>query len=208
MTNKQFAKLAQNLVLDLPGYVIKGQLMIAAPLRHMVRGLCFESSSHDKDAFYIWMFYMALYVPADSIHFTFGDRLTDSTGSDRWDATMPKLVEELRAAVQQQAIPFLAGIDTPLEIAQRAAVSCDLTDPHVCEAMALSFARAGQIDRAISALQELIKVMRLDFDWERELHARAKAFLLLLQNDADKAQKQLDAWEAETIRDCKLETFL
>jgi len=44
MTNKQFAKLAQNLVADLPGHAIQGQLMIAAPLEHMVRGLCFDSS--------------------------------------------------------------------------------------------------------------------------------------------------------------------
>ena len=63
MNNKEFASLGNDLLQELPGFVVKSPMVFAAPIKHVLRGLYFEGSDFDRDSFYIWGFFLPMYVP-------------------------------------------------------------------------------------------------------------------------------------------------
>jgi hypothetical protein len=77
---KEFSSLGRKLLPILPGYAVKGAMILAQPIEPVVRGLHFDGSSHDADIFYIYVFYMPLCVPCRFVHLTFGSRLRQLNG--------------------------------------------------------------------------------------------------------------------------------
>ena len=203
MKNKDFAELAKRLLPDLPGFAVKAPLMFIPPVKHTLRGLCFESHSHEAKLFYVWVFFLPLFVPRQHVSFEFGKRI----GADLWNVDAPNLVHELGDALKREALPFLSPIESPRDVA-RAATSLRLPqNPHVQQAIAYALARAGDVNKAVAALDELVRSLDVKVPWQLEMAERANALKPQLLSDAPSAQKQLEAWEAESVRNLGLEKF-
>jgi hypothetical protein len=73
-------------------------------LRHyFLRGLCFESSS-DAKCFYLWVFFLPLFVPHDSIGFTHGKRLRRNANGWGWYADDLNLISDLSNTIRRDAM--------------------------------------------------------------------------------------------------------
>ena len=90
MTTKEFVSLEKRLLPELPGFAIKGPLMLIRPVECMLRGISFEGSSFDKTSFYVTMFVMPLCVPTNHLYLNFGSRVRRAEGGDRWSIGMPR----------------------------------------------------------------------------------------------------------------------
>jgi hypothetical protein len=207
MKNKDFNALAKRILPDLPGFVIKSPMVFASPVSHALRGLYFEGSDFDKESFCVWAFFVPLYVPTRHVSFTFGKRLAELGGGTRWKASATNLTTELGAAVKREALPFLSGINSPRAIA-RAAMSVEgRQNPYVQEALAYSLARAGDIDEAVGALDQLISLLDGKLSWQRDMADRAQVLKDRLVANPSEAQQQLEAWQEESVSNLGLEAF-
>ena len=204
MKNKDFAALAQRLLPEFPGFVVKAKLMFIAPVTHTLRGLCFERTD-DPRRFYVWAFFMPLFIPEKYINFNFGIRV--GGWSHSWNADAPDLVHELGSALKREALPFLSPIESLHDVAQAAASKRVAQNPHYQRVFAYTLARAGDTGKAISALDELIRSIDLQVSWQREMAHEAEALKSMLLTNPDDGQRQLEAWEAESVRNLGLEKF-
>lgn len=80
-------------------------------------------------------------------------------------------------------------------------------DPYTLQGIAYALARAGDVDKAITELNQLVQLLETSVKWQQVMIDRALYLSTLLLNDLSAAQKQLDAWEAETVRNLNLEKF-
>lgn len=203
MRNKDFAVLARRLLPGLPGFAIKAPLMFILPIGYTLRGLYFESHSYDKKLFYVWVFFLPLFIPRKHVSFEFGKRI----GGDRWNADAPDLIQELGDALKREALPFLSVIKSPWDVAQAAMALRLPQNQHIQQAIAYALARAGEVNTALRALHELIRLLDARVPWQREMAERAETLIgKLAVNPAD-AQKQLETWEAETVKNLGLDSF-
>lgn len=203
MKNKDFAALAQRLLPELPGFAVKAPLMFIAPVGHTLRGLCFESHSYEAKLFYVWVFLLPLCVPRKHVSFELGKRI----GGDRWNADAPDTVRELGIALKREALPFLSPIESPHDVAQAAKSLRLPQNPNVQQAIAYALARAGDVDKAVAELDTLLAMLDVKVPWQLEMLERANSLKSQLLNDASSAQKQLEAWEVESVRNLGLEKF-
>lgn len=209
MRTKDFVALEKRLLPKLANFTIKGPLLFIVPIGHTLRGFHFEGSSFDKESFYVDAFFMPLYVPSQHVHFTFGRRLRDR-GGDRWSTGDVGFEAVLEAAVQKE-VPFLAGLNTALDVAN--ALKPLGSNPHCHEAFAYTLAQAGEIRGAVDAIDTLLalveslKRVNPKLTWELEIAERAQSLKAKLTANPDAASAQLAAWESETIRNLGLETF-
>jgi hypothetical protein len=217
MNSKECSSICKRLLPRLSGFVAKGRMLFKAPLDHTLRAIYLDGSSNPR-AFYVQVFLQALCVPREHVMFNIGWRL----GRNSWDADAPGLVEELRSRLEQEALPFLLRVRTPRDMADAACsvnVHGPIPDPVVnyCspdtrtqEALAYALAGAGEIELAVQAIDCLIAsvperppVPR----WMVEMADQASSLRKLLLTDPAGARKQLDAWEAETVRNLGLEQY-
>src|SRR5262245_2284912 len=98
--------LSQHLLPHMPGYVQQRNLLLAAPVGHVLRAFCFEDSSFDASVFYLSVFFMPLYVSSSHIHFGFGKRLRHR-GIEGWNLGSPRLADELLGCILREGLPFL-----------------------------------------------------------------------------------------------------
>lgn len=206
MTNKDFAAVARLVAPSLPGFAIKAPLMVIPPLKHTLRGLCFESHSREAKLFYVWVFFLPLCVPTKHVSFNLGKRI-GSAGDKPWNADAPNLVAELSTALKREALPFLSHIESPLDLAHAAKSLGNAQDPYAQQAIAYAFALAGDVNKAAVALDELTRLLDVKVPWQLEMLERANALKSQLYSDVSKAQSQLEAWGAESIRNLSLEKF-
>src|SRR5574341_1368812 len=101
MRRKEFQAVAKQLLPDLPGWRLKGPLLIWPPVDHTLRGVCFEPSGFDRSGFYLWMFLLPLCVRREYLSFEIGERLRIG-----WRSDDPQLVPKLLRALQEEAIPY------------------------------------------------------------------------------------------------------
>ncbi len=209
MRTKDFVALEKRLLLKLPNFTTKGQLLFIVPLGHTLRGFHFDGSSFDKESFYVNAFFMPLCVPSEHLQLTFGRRLR-AGGGDRWSTAIPGFEAILEAAVQKE-IPFLAGLRTARDVAD--ALTPPGTNPHCHEALAYALAQAGEIRAAVAAIDALLglidSVRRVNpkLTWELEIANRAQSLKTKLTENPEDAAAQLTRWEFETIRNLGLESF-
>lgn len=203
MKSKDFSELAKRLLPDLPGFAVKTPLVLVPPVKHTLRGLCFESHSHEAKLFYVWVFFLPLFVPRQYVSFEFGKRI----GGDRWNAEAPDIVHELGVALKREAMPFLSPIETPRDVVQAAKSLRLPQNANIQQAIAYALARAGDVHKAIAELDTLLAMLDSKVPWQLEMTERASALRLQLHTDVPGAQKQLEAWEAESISNLGLEKF-
>jgi hypothetical protein len=207
MKSKNFARLAKQLLSDLPGFFVKGPMAASQPVKHTLSGLYFEGSTFDTKSFYVWTFFLPLFVPAKHVNFNLGKRLREPSGGDRWNADAPNLVAELRAAVKREALPFLSGIQSAEDLAKAAATFQKAGDPYGQQTIAYAWARAGDVARATEELDRLVHLLDAKIPWQREMVERAEVLKTKLLTNPAEGQRQLEAWEAETSQNLGLEKF-
>jgi hypothetical protein len=197
--SKKLSKLAAEIAGGLQGVAVRGALIFAVPIGHILRGVHFEGSGFDSDAFYANAFFQPLCVPSEIVHFTFGFRIRSTSGIDGWSSLDHQLVEQLRQSIVVQALPFLTSTET-FNGAAKAAGLMNSGNPHVLEAMAYCLLLAGNSNHAVRTLDQLRAAVDNSVPWQREVAGRATVIAQLAVQRPEDACKQLSAWEAETVR--------
>jgi hypothetical protein len=80
-------------------------------------------------------------------------------------------------------------------------------NPHIQEALAYAWARAGDVARAAEELERLFPLLDLNIPWQCEIAKRAETLKAKLLTNPTEAQGQLEAWELETLQNLGLEEF-
>ena len=141
MKSKEVEAMAMQLLPKLPGFRVKGRLMFAQPVQHVLRAIYFDASS-SADAFYVWVFFLPLYVPQEDLSFNLGKRLRPAG----WNRNEPGMLDKLTRSIETEAVPFLNSVSTLeqvlLTLDVRAATSID---SHTWEALAYTHILLGQI---------------------------------------------------------------
>jgi hypothetical protein len=197
MKTNEFIRLERQLLRYLPNFSFTGGLMFLPPVRPVLRGISFEGSSFDKTSFSVTVFVLPLCVPADHLYLNFGNRVRHAGGGDRWNATMPDLAAELGSALKLQAVPFLSSVTSLLDFVETAKTYSQ-ANPNNRRAIAYSLARAGRIDEAKEALDQLLNQIDAKISWQLNLATEAKELRTQLAAHPTEALRQLQAWEHET----------
>lgn len=203
MKSSDVKSLTQPLLPLLAGFRQKGA-MLYKESAGLLRGIYFEDSGFDKEAFYVWAFYLPLYVPTTHVSFTFGRRLV---AGKRWklDTTLPG---KLASAIRDEALPFLGKAETPERFAEEiTSIAENPRDPYVLQANAYSLAKSGNATAASSGLKQLISVlneMGPSLAWVGEMRGRGERLLGEMEKNISSAKQLLDEWEAGSRKNLRL----
>ena len=207
MRYRDFEALGKGLLPYLPGFVAKGPLTFASPIGLALRGLCFEGSSFDASSFYVWVFFMPLCVPSETLYFNFGKRLRRD-GIDGWSGDAPDIKVALAKAVQEQAVPFFNLLDTPTKVAN--VLRGDVAESptlHTRQAYAYVLARIGDTAAALEVLDQLQKSVDPSVPWQFKMKERAALLREKILEGPEATSAQLAMWETETIKNLGLEKY-
>ncbi len=209
MKTKDFTKLGKELLPQMPGFVMEKKTMFKSPVKDFLYGLYFESST-DVESFYFSVSFLPLYVPNDSVHGTFGKRIGRAAN---WNINNPKLLTDLTATVQNEALPFLDNVTTLTEIVNylRTNVDCDRprVNSHVLEAYAYTLIKSGDYSSALESLVELKERLAAStIPWVMEQRNRAQLIEEKLLQNPEAALAQLEAWKAETVSKLGFEKYV
>jgi hypothetical protein len=211
MKHQEFAAMGKKLLPDLPGFVVKGPMILKAPIGDILYALHFDGSDFDARAFYIEAFFMPFFAPTEFIYFTFGKRLGGEHG--RWNADSPTITSELSKTVRAEAVPFFESNSTISGIVEflRSQVipnARGLVNPHCQEALAYTLAKMGNSAAALVVIDRMHEMLsKSSVGWELEIKARSQLMREKLLQGPEAAQAQLGVWKDETIRRLKLENY-
>ena|SRR5712692_1742177 len=199
MKVKRFQALAKRLLPHLGGYTCRRDLIYATPVAHVLRGFCFETSAFDATSFYVYVFFLPLYVPTQYLYFNFGERLR-YRGRDGWSITDSNVEEKLLESIRIQGLPFLAGVEEPLELAKvtRSRFG-ELKNPHTWEAIAYSLIMGNDHGSAHAAFDRLLASLDLGVEWQQQIKLRAEEVKNKLESNPEDAKRQLEEWELSTL---------
>ena len=186
----------------LPRFQQKGAMLYHAPSTGVLRGIYLEDSGFDKEAFYVWTFFLPLYVPAAHVSFTFGKRLVEGK---RWK--MDAIGDNLKEAVRDEALPFLNRAETAADFAEIVGeIAESPRDPYVIQGRAYSLAKADDRIAAIAELKELVTVLQgmNGLPWVSEMLGRTQKFMKQLAEAPAQAKQSLTDWETTTRKNLRL----
>jgi hypothetical protein len=200
MKTKDFLKLGKQLLPKMPGFVMEKRVMFRSPVEDFMYGLSFQSSD-DAEQFYFSVFFLPLFVPNDSVHGTFGSRLKYDIN---WNINNPNLMADMKAAVLNEALPFLDSVATLSGalsyFSGRIKSYGPRVNSHTLEAYAYGLIKRGDYSLARKALAELIQMLEGDpVPWVVEQRNRALLIEEKLKQHPEFALAQLDIWKAETV---------
>ncbi len=179
---------------------LKKKLLRLTPTQSLLQGFYFEGSSYSPDLFYVSVFTMPLYVLSEGLHFTFGDRLRNSRGTDGWDATDNDVASNLDSAIRLRGLPYLASQSTPRTLADKLAARGGFENVHIPAAIAYSYAAAGDFRRAKRFLGRLRSSLSredpISRPWVAEVAAQADQFAAALSSGT--TETLLADWERKT----------
>jgi len=203
MKKKEFKALESQLLTYLPGFSIRGELLVLPPVSPVLRGIAFDGSSFDKSSFTVTAFLLPLCVPTDHLYFNFGTRIRHSRGGDRWNTTNSDLVAELGGALKLQATPFLSRVTSLLDFVETARTFSQ-ANPNTRKAIAYSLARSGRITEAVEVLDQLLEQLDRAISWQFALAGEAERLKVQLTTHPTEALRELQSWENETERNLRL----
>ncbi|TRC79138.1 hypothetical protein FJV80_23795 [Mesorhizobium sp. WSM4310] len=207
MNERGFTSIIKKILPQLRGYKIYNGLVYKSPVDDLLMAITYNSSSNDKNSFYIQYFFIPLFVPTESLHFAFGDRAVPRPGVTGWYYDMPNLTEEIRLSLLAQALPFLNNIKSPGDAA-RTLKSRSQDNPHIRRAIAFCAAREGNVDEAVRELDQLISSVKIRTNWELEIKETAILLREKLIVGIIEANDQLNSWRSKTIENLKLEKIV
>lgn len=206
MKHKEFEAISRELLCCMPGFQAKDHLLFRAPVGDMLRGICFERSEI-ADVFYVSFFFLPLFMLREYISFEFGDRLRRSSGQEAWKRGMDGLIPDLRRMIEREVLSFVSKVNTAADVVREAEARLHYPGPHYLNTLAYALARAGQTKRSLAAFDRLLVELDPGVFWQNDLGDEARRFKVLLETDPDQAQRQLDAWTDESLRNLRLEKY-
>jgi hypothetical protein len=206
MKKKEFVRLEQQLLPEMPGFAISGPLMFIQPVGQILRGICFESSGFSAPVFYVSMFVLPLCIPREYLSLNFGDRIKRPAGR-QWRSDSPDLLVELSAAIRQEALPTLRRVQSLSDFLKDTKLQGSHDNPNNREAVAYALIRTGDFAEADRILRHLLYTLDVNVAWERVIAERANGMRAKLAADPSAAQRQLEVWEAQSIQNLGLTEF-
>ena len=185
-------------------FKIKGSLAILSPPTEILRGLYLDNSA-TPGAFYPEVFVLPLFRPTQEIYFNFGFRLQDSNGFTQWNVRSSNLSHDLNNSIERFAFPFWESAKSAFDFATMPHEPGDLRNMNNREGIALAWAKAGNISRAIKEMDALLAAVDHRVVWENVIADRIQSFKKLLVSNPTQAQKQLVEWELQTRKNLKLD---
>ena len=178
-------KLAKEYLLsDLPGFVVTRGILHKSPIEGLLRGFWFDSSALDKYTAYVYVFVQPLYVPSESLFFTFGKTLGYPFGfmlsNDGWDLD-PKTWESsarlLLKTMVRHGLPFLRKRDSVELFIRNLKYGVRFENTIFDrEALANSLAWLGEYTEAAKRLKSLIRSIKPD-NLRQDVRENAKQLL-------------------------------
>jgi hypothetical protein len=212
MKYKEFERLFQTLLPDLPGFRVKKYLIYRIPSPHILHGFCGEGSAYSKSDFTVWVFVLPLYVPAEVIYFNFGERIgwSEPPGefAQWYEKEDPKAVDEIRRWMKTRALPLLSRVNTPAEFPEwlieyrkeRVRAIKIWEDAHDARAMAYSLVLSGRYAEAEMYFEKLALRGQQpgEPDWVYKVCNEAEQVWQALKRDPAEARAMLDGFEQQT----------
>ena len=206
MRDRDYEAISKELLAGLPGYEAKGDLIFLAPIGDLLRGICYERSADARD-FCVWAFFLPLFIPRNHISFGFGEVLRQPNRRQWWNADDEELVPKLSQIIARDGVPYFSQVSSASDIVREALARLHLPGPHYQNTLAYALARTGAITESLAAFDNLMPLLDSEVSWQRELADRALGFKNLLETDPEKAQRQLDDWRDESLRNLGLEKY-
>jgi hypothetical protein len=207
----------EHLLPELPEFDVRRSLVYRRPLDAFLRGLSFDTSAFASGRIFVTAFVQPLFVPSDSLFYTFGFRL----GDDFWDVDEQDPDPTFAAigeAAQRDALPFfdqLGDLDRFCELVPKWATAepkklkslQSLDDPVVTEALGYAELLRGRKDDGVRLLEQTIDSERADAEYANdELIANVEQVLDAVNSlGLDVGQAALEEWRAETIKNLRLD---
>jgi hypothetical protein len=225
MKKTQFESLCKPLLPYLSGFACKGWLLYARPLGHVLRGFYCDPSGFAPTEFRVHVFFLPLYVPTEYVHFAMGKSLKDDKGCEIWwKIDDPDLSQKLLTTIYEQGLPFIAGVEDPRQLADKArelltrtklerrellGIAADsekdpYEDPYKLEAIAYSLIMIEDYCGARAALARLTKALDTRVPWQSEIMKRANQIDETLSDYPHQAKSLLEQWEQVTLKNLDL----
>lgn len=217
MRQREFENLARVYLMDaLPGFQVWKGLILKTPVRHLLRGFCYEPSSFSRERFYVDVFVQPLFVPCDHIVLSTGGRM--GPGYDWTPETEAQVMAKVRKVMIREGLPLIKAHDTVERYCKRLRQKARrYRDPHNQEAAAyacilLNKPRAARrIFKRFWKDHEKSRQRPYFSEWQVEQAKRIKGVQDLLGEDMSglsRAIALLEEWRIETAKALRVSKFL
>lgn len=196
MKTREFADVERLLQAKLPELRLKGRLLFYAPIGHTLRAILFDESSFDSRMFFVHVFAQPMFMEARHLVLNLGWRVG---GEGRWHADDPALVMRLHDALKSEALPFLSRLHSPRDVATEAMALHKSQDPIVQQTIVYAFARSGEAEPALAAMERLVTLLDPHNEWQRQMLLRMETLSERLLQAPTELMASLEAQEQETI---------
>lgn len=200
-------RLVQPLLARNPDLVLVGRLVVIQPVRHILRGILIDRVSW-KHGFRPHWFATFLFAPQTDFSLDYGDWLFPEPPV-QWDIDRANIAEEFARRVEAFALPRLRPVltvDHFLDYAVKGPFFFGTFDRDQLGLAYVHLARGdfAGADAACDALRKVPNRWSVQF---RGAHAFVTKMLCPLCAARDRAEiaRRFHAWEAETVRNIKLE---
>jgi hypothetical protein len=200
----------------LPGFVARRSLVYRRPVEHFLHGLSFDTSAFTSSRIFVEAFVQPLFVPADGLWYTFGDRLGDEfwdVDQDDPDPTFAAIAD----AAQKDALPLferLGSLDRFCELVPAWAGAepkkllslQSLDDPVVSEAVGYAEILRGRKEAGLELLENALASEREADEYADEERMASLERVLDAVNKLglEAGQALLGEWRGETIRKLRI----
>jgi hypothetical protein len=207
----------KHLLPKLPGFAARRSLVYRRPVEYLLYGLSFDTSSFTSSRIYVEAFVQPLFVPAEGLTYTFGDRL----GEDFWDvdeADPGRTFAAVADVAERDALPFfeqLGSLDRFCELVPKWAEAeykklkslQSLDDPVVSQAVGYAEIVRGRKEAGVELLGLAVESEREEEEYANEERIAEIQRVLDAVNDLGlgAGQALLEQWRAETIKTLRLE---
>ena len=170
---------------------------VQMPISHVATGFCIE---RPPSGAYLWRFLYPLYVPSESFHLTFSNRLPPPNGfiSLPGQRSAQELADEFitRIAPHREAVRSLSNLENFKKYLE---TECSLKSPFTREGYAMTLVMLGKGDAAMESLQMLSNDPILCRDLP-DLIGNVDNIIEALSVSVGNARELLGRWEAQARR--------
>ena len=205
MTKKQEIALCAEIERNLPDAVAQSPTVFMKPLGTIYRGICIESTSREKDTFYLNVFFIPLFLPIDRLMLNLAYRL-NGNGGHRSIHDFPKIL----SSIKEEAWPVLKKIkstrDLPAAIKQAGVIG----DPFAQLTLLYTGLELSDRKGMANATEALARMLsgRDKIEWQKNLWLDAQ----VVNEQAKKSKVEIDTFltgrRQATAKALKLTAFL
>lgn len=195
-------------------FEVKGNLMFKKPIKEILNGFYFESSGFNSDTFYIYSFIQPLYVPSETLLFTFGDRIGKKYGSSFTieEENENEIMANVLNSINREGMKIIKKLDTPPKVAKNLSKFTDSPDdPCVLEAIAYSLILENCYNDAAEIFDRIKSLIENESDvpeWYNEILSRIDELKKIKLESPNGVLELLNSWIKQTTENLKLQSYL